>query len=118
METPRYELQAPLYADDFLWDAGLTIEFDGPPNEQMTPLNEPARERMKAYLQTLEGGRTPDVADVMLKAMTERPKHDVVPVNGAMQIVGTSTVDVSREPKIKVLDTHRDTKPIKIGAPR
>lgn len=40
--------------DDNLYQEGEEIVFDGTPNEQMEPLNEVAKERLVAYLNTLD----------------------------------------------------------------
>lgn len=73
---PRYMLLQPLYAGDQYIDAGTEIEFAGTPNESMECLNSAAEERMKAYLRTLEGGKTPRVEDIFYLKMRERPRED------------------------------------------
>lgn len=40
--------------DDFLYKEGSCIYFDGIPNEDMEPLNQPAREKMITYLEYLD----------------------------------------------------------------
>lgn len=61
-ELPRYRLIEDFFGpDNTLHHATengqpAEIEFDGPPNEQMEPLNEPARVKMQAYLEELRAG--------------------------------------------------------------
>ena len=40
--------------DDTLYEEGQEIFFDGQPNEEMEPLNEAARVKLKAYLEMLD----------------------------------------------------------------
>ena len=61
-ELPRYRLIEDFFGPDcVLYHATeggnpTEIDFDGPPNEQMEPLNEPARVKMRAYLEELRAG--------------------------------------------------------------
>jgi len=85
--APRYRLLKPFYVDDNYIEEGVVIEFAGTPNEAMEPLNEPALEKMKAYLATLEGGRTPRPEDVFYVAMANRPKEPQVTIPHAVKDV-------------------------------
>lgn len=54
---PRYQiLNSPGFfgPDDSLYEQGRIIDYTGVPNEQMLPLNEPAKKMMDAYLDGLE----------------------------------------------------------------
>lgn len=54
-EIPLYRLDAPFYAeDDTLYEEGTEFRYNGVPNEYMTPLNEPARLRLEAYLPSID----------------------------------------------------------------
>jgi hypothetical protein len=53
-ELPRYRLIKPLFADDTYFDEEAIIDFDGMPNEFMQPLNEPAMEMMRAFIDSLQ----------------------------------------------------------------
>lgn len=90
---PLYKLIQPLYADDIFIEAetrgpmGLeatVIEYEGEPNESMEPMNEPARQNMRVFLDKLaagnraigrQGDRTPPIGDIVQQAMTERPRE-------------------------------------------
>lgn len=76
MDTPRYRLITAHYLDDDLLDAGEVIEYAGTPSENMEPMNAEARERLIAYIGTLQDGkRTPDLGDIVFKQMANRPKE-------------------------------------------
>lgn len=83
--NPRYRLTAPLYADDTLFPEGTEIEFAGPPNEYMEPLNPEAEAKLTAYLQGLEEGRVASgrisrrLEDIVFQEMANRPKEDHSP---------------------------------------
>lgn len=114
-EAPRYRLDAPLYAEDVLWPMGKVIEFDGMPNETMSPLNQPARDRMRTFVAGLNEGKTPDVADVMFEAMAARPRHDQIPLTGTVKIAGAAIPEF-KEPKTKIIEEDDSAQtPIKLG---
>ncbi len=77
--APRYELLKPLYADDVLWGEGEIIEYDGTPNEAMVPLNQAAEDRMRAFLDSLPGGRTRPIEEIVADAMRNRPQFAAGP---------------------------------------
>lgn len=76
--APRYEIRGPepggFFVDDVLIERGATIEFYRIPNEQMEPLNTPARQIMALYLRSI-GGSTPDLADQSYEAYHNRPRE-------------------------------------------
>jgi hypothetical protein len=76
--VPRYEITTPapggFFVDDILIESGQQIEFYGIPNEQMEPLNQPAREVIALYLASI-GGVTPDLADQSYDAYRNRPRQ-------------------------------------------
>jgi hypothetical protein len=99
----RYQLEKPFYADDNYIDEGEIIEFDGMPNEAMKPLNEEARHNQAVFFE-LNGGRTPPLADMMEKAMRERPKEPMVTRLGSNPIVpltGTVAAEGLPKPRLK-----------------
>src|SRR4051812_46919107 len=56
-ERPAYRILAThgfFGPDDNLYDEGECIYFDGEPNEEMEPLNEPAKANMTRYLDKLD----------------------------------------------------------------
>lgn len=56
-ERPAYRILAYhgfFGPDDHLRLEGEEIYYDGEPNEEMEPLNEPARKRLQAYLENLD----------------------------------------------------------------
>lgn len=80
-ELPRYMLIKPLYADDTFFDEESIIDYDGIPNEYMQPLNEPAIEAMKAYVEKLmDGLPTPPLADTVERAYQTRPRREITPI--------------------------------------
>jgi len=107
-EKARYKLLKPFYVSDQYIAEDTEIEWTGCPNEQMEPLNEPAIERMTAYLKTLEGGRTPRVEDLMYQQMLKRPKETAeitipkavqdVPQMGSMRPPKEGDVKITAEP--------------------
>lgn len=72
-DKPIYQLNADCFLDDdTIHREGEQIIYPGVPNEQMVPLNDLARERMRAYLQELdEGARLK--AEMMGRRFTGRP---------------------------------------------
>lgn len=78
-EAPRYRLLKPFYGpDDRYYDpeeGDEIIDWDGVPNEQMEPINDPAKMRMTAYLERLPAGKTPALADIVQAAASLRPKY-------------------------------------------
>lgn len=56
-EVPRYRLNSACYLDDTLFTEGTEIDFLDTPNTEMVPVNEPARQRMQAYLEQLMEGQ-------------------------------------------------------------
>lgn len=53
-EIPRYRLNVPCFLeDDTLHEEGEEIEYLGPPNMEMVPLNDAARHRMQLYIDEL-----------------------------------------------------------------
>lgn len=76
LERPRYRLIQPHYLGEQYIGEDTEIEFNGTPTEQMECLNPAAEAKMKEYLQTLEGGRTPRVEDIFYVAMKNRPRED------------------------------------------
>lgn len=58
-EAPRYRLNNSVFLeDDTMHVEGEELEYWGVPNGEMVPLNEPARQKMRAYIEELtEAGR-------------------------------------------------------------
>lgn len=90
---PQYRLLEVFYADDVLWPVDAIINFDGVPNDQMEPLNPPARAKMQVYLEGLEEGRIRaglakgfDMSDVVLAAMQNRPREELKINVGAVEM--------------------------------
>lgn len=55
--TPMYRVLATagfFGPDDTLYEEGAEIRYDGVPNEELEPLNEPARVKLTAYLEMLD----------------------------------------------------------------
>lgn len=91
-EVPIYELTDHYYsADDVFYPAGTQIEdIDGSmvPNEQMIPLNEPARVKMERYLRSLPQMGTPNFEFIMDAAMQLRPQEGEQPLDRAAYHAG------------------------------
>jgi len=83
-EMPQYKLIKPFYGpNDVFYDpegGDEIIEWTGIPNEAMEPLNEPAKKRMEAWLNSMPGGKQPQLGDIAQAAMMIRPRYgDVDP---------------------------------------
>ncbi len=56
-DKPTYRLLSPFFGpNDHLYEEGDVIVFGGCPNEDMEPLNEPARAKLRAYVEALDAG--------------------------------------------------------------
>lgn len=54
-EAPVYRLKAPIFAaDDCLYAEGAILQTEDEPNQEMEPLNDLARQRMRDYLAKLD----------------------------------------------------------------
>ena len=92
-DRAAYRIMDPkgFYADDFLYQQGSVIYWDGIPNEQMEPLNELARIALTEYIDDLE-----------LKAMAvaEKTGRPYTPRHrGTEGAVAIATLD-SRRPEL------------------
>jgi hypothetical protein len=75
--TPKYEILngAGFYAEnDTLYPQGTVIYYTGVPNEQMLPLNDPAKKAMDAYLDGLEQHHRRNLEERGLNPNTKRPR--------------------------------------------
>lgn len=97
---PRYRLLKPFYCDDTYIQEGVEIEFIGTPNEFMEPLNEPAREKLNAFLEK-NGGFTPRIEDITYARMLERPKEISLPQAREIPLMGSGQTP---EPQAKVVN--------------
>jgi hypothetical protein len=89
-DRPAYKIMAAhgFYAEDFLYEQGSLLYWDGIPNEEMEPLNDLARDRLKAEIERLDDlGRKAAAANG--RAFVERPKT----LEGAIRI---ATLDARR----------------------
>lgn len=117
----RYQLEKPFYVDDMLIGEGETIEFDGIPNESMKPLNEAGYYNLSEFYRLNGGGNTPSVADMMEKAMRERPREgsvnrldqqNTVPLTGS--VVGDGMPKPKpKEPTVNVVPQEQAPKYIR-----
>lgn len=75
-EKPAYRILS-VYGffgpDDHLYGEGDMIYFEGEPNEEMEPLNEPARNRLTSYFTKLDT-LARQAADKLGRPFIERPK--------------------------------------------
>ena len=136
METvtaPQYKLLKQFYADDTLFPEEAIIEFNGIPNEQMEPLNDAAREKMAAFLKSLEEGMheagriSRKLEDIVLQEVANRPRENArvtmpqyrpgKPPMGNITAEG-APIKPSITPKTKLISTAEiePQKPIVIGA--
>lgn len=74
---PRYQiLNSPGFygPDDTLYEQGRVIDYTGVPNEQMLPLNDPAKKAMDAYLDGLEQHHKRNMIERGLNPEIKRPR--------------------------------------------
>jgi hypothetical protein len=107
------------------------IEYEGEPNEAMEPLNEPARERMRAFFAKLAAGAraagwngtgTPSMADQVARAVAERPREmptridNVPPMAGTQYENGKFRGPEEKAPAVKIVtqDTPIAVRPRKV----
>lgn len=135
-EIPRYKLLKPLYAnaDGLYVPEGAEIEFEGPPNEHMVPLNKPAEDRLRAYITALnEGARAAGrdsrhLADIVFTEVAKRPREPMrevtmptykeeIPPTGNLTPAGAAK-SAPRESSIKVkpAEESRPAKPIALSS--
>lgn len=125
METPRYRLVKPFYVDDMYIEEGRVIDFDGTPNDQMEPMNEPARVKMEAYIKSLNDGAraagrdSRHLADIAYQEVHKRPreperiitmpeyKPDVPPMANLHKV---GQKPVVKEPSVKIQPVVEPTK--------
>lgn len=108
MKGAEYTLEKPFYADDTFIAEGEIIQYDGIPNETMIPNNAAAQNNLRLFYKA-NGGRTPDLALVMERAMNERPREPTIqrpgevktiPLTGGIQAEGLPAV-APKDPTVK-----------------
>lgn len=101
-EKPAYKILSPygfFGPDDHLYQEGDMIYFEGEPNEEMEPLNEPARMRLTNYITKLDDlGRA--AAEKLGRPYSERPKS----LEGAVMFA----TELERS-KMAVMSAKKDT---------
>lgn len=90
------------FCDDHLWPVGSLVYFEGEPNEEMEPLNDKAREAMRAYLTKLDEcaaevakqtgkkfmSRTKTLEEAMNQLREANRRIEVVQGDGGVPIMG------------------------------
>lgn len=75
---PRYRLIKPFYHNDRYYDpeeGDEVIDWAGPPNDGMEPVNEEAHERMRLWMAGLPGEGNLSMEYIVEAAANLRPKH-------------------------------------------
>lgn len=119
---PQYRLVEAFYADDVLWPAGSILNFDGVPNDQMEPLNEPGRRASEIYMAGLEEGRIRaglkknfDISDVVYAAMQNRPREEENRIHvGAVDTPRSADTTVPMMSNIQQAGTKQRGRPRKV----
>lgn len=132
METPQYKLLKPFYADDTLFPEGAVVSFLGTPNEQMEPLNEPAKQKFAEFIKRVEDGAAAagrisrKLEDIVQQEVMNRPREQPrvsvpqynpeVPAMGNINVHGDQK-KAPAEMKTKLISTPvtPPQKPIAIG---
>lgn len=103
-DRPAYRVlnEPGLFAGDTLWPAGSVIYYDDTPNEEMEPLNDLARDRMREYLTFLNecaaevakqsgkrliGGRK-NIEEAMNDLREDTRRMELVKGDGGVPIMG------------------------------
>jgi len=104
----RYKLLQPFYCDDAYFEEGAEIDYDGPPNQGMLPLNTEAQERFAEFEASLE---TPDNLDeIVFREMRDRPRYLRAPRDAA------TIIRTDEPPPATGLDNSGDIQ--RMSAPR
>lgn len=107
--------------DGYLLAEGEAFEYDGTPNENMEPLNEPARKNLVGYLKVLDdaariyaekNGRhffgRPKTLDVMVaEATTDARRVELRPGDGGIPLMSTQVKGEGVTRKVNLESTER-----------
>lgn len=120
-DRPAYRVldERGLFADDTLWPAGSVIYFDDEPNEELEPLNEKARDVMRAYIQKLDA-YAEDVAKKTGKRFIGRSRNLEDAMNDLREDSRrVSLVQDGKDGGVPIMGAKRRGKPkiSKVGAP-
>lgn len=112
VEEPHYYLRKPCFFDDRLIPENATISYNGTPNEEMVPLNEAAREKVRAFFATLKDGKPTDHAQNIFEQVQDRPREAVIlEATKPIPVMGTVNIDNRPAPKAATITAKVTAEP-------